>query len=306
MSLLTTTIGSLYRFGPDLHESIDQAIGFQRDHGLDIISDGEQRTDMVSYFAEALDGLAVEDGAPVVRGRIRLSIDPSEFSKVQDLDYIRSEHPDLKIKVAMTGPTTLGMTCGSRRITSHYRSVMDFSLYEDLAEALSPIAKALVERGAMVQVDEPFLSQGFKDLEQRVRLLDRIAEGLPSERMSVHVCGDVGRFGVVEHLLRLDNYSVLSFAFAGRVERGNHGHVSRVGFEDHGKRLGAGCIAVTPMSDAEVDRPEQVRSMLQELAGLVGRENIAYAHPDCGLRVTARPLVTAVLRNMRAGVDLFG
>jgi methionine synthase II (cobalamin-independent) len=303
MSLLTTTIGSLYRFSPDLHESIDMAVDFQRAHGLDIISDGEQRTDMVSYFAEALEGLTVENGAPVVLGRIQLSIAPSEFSKVQDLDYIRAKHPDLKIKVAMTGPTTLGMTCGSRKITSHYRNVMDFSLYEDLADALAPIAKALVARGALVQVDEPFLSQGFKDLEQRVRLLDRVAEGLPRERMSVHVCGDVGRFGVVDHLLRLERFSVLSFAFAGRLERGNSRQVSRRGFEDNGKLLGAGCIAVTPLNDVEVDSPGQVRSKLEELADRVGRDNIAYAHPDCGLRVTAKPLVSAVIRNMRAGVD---
>lgn len=306
MSLLTTTIGSLYRFSPDLHESIDQAIGFQRDHGLDIISDGEQRTDMVSYFAEALEGLAVDGGAPVVQGKIGLSIDPSEFSKVVDLEYIRSRCPDLKTKVAITGPTTLGMTCGSRKITSHYRSVMDFSLYEDLADALAPIAKALIARGALVQVDEPFLSQGFKDLEQRVRLLDRVAEGLPRERMSVHVCGDVGRFGVVDHLLRLESFSVLSFAFAGRIERGNSGQVTRRGFEDNGKRLGAGCIAVTPLNDVEVDSPGKVRSKLEELADRVGRDNIAYAHPDCGLRVTTRSLVSAVIGNMRAGVDQLG
>jgi len=306
MPFPTTTIGSLYRFSPDLHESIDRAIEFQRAHGLDIVSDGEQRTDMVSYFAEAFDGLGVENGAPVVQGRIRLSVEPSRFSKVADLDYIKSRYPDLRVKIAMTGPTTLGMTCGSRRIASHYRSVMDFSLYEDLAEALAPIAKALADRGALVQVDEPFLSQGFKDLEQRVRLLDLVADGLPSENMSIHVCGDVGRFGVVDHLLRLEHFSVLSFAFAGRVERGNSLHVDRGEFEAHGKRLGAGCIAVTPMSDAEVDMPDQVRSKLGDLVGRVGRENIVYAHPDCGMRVTARPLVSGILRNMRAGVDLFG
>jgi len=306
MAFLTTTIGSLYRFSPDLHESIDRAIEFQRAHGVDIISDGEQRADMVSYFAEALDGLEVENGAPVVQGRIGRSGEPARFSKVVDLDYIRSRYPDLRVKVAMTGPTTLGMTCGSRRIASHYRSVMDFSLYEDIAEALAPIAKALADRGALVQVDEPFLSQGFRDLEQRVRLLDRLADGLPRERLSVHVCGDVGRFGVVDHLLALEHFSVLSFAFAGRIERGNSQHVSQEEFEGHGKRLGAGCISVTPMSDSEVDTPDRVRSRLGDLVGRVGRENVAYAHPDCGLRVTAKPLVSVILRNMRAGVDLFG
>ncbi|OGS55585.1 MAG: hypothetical protein A3K60_07750 [Euryarchaeota archaeon RBG_19FT_COMBO_56_21] len=305
-TLPTTTIGSLFRFKEDLNESIDQAITFQRELGVDIVSDGEQRSDMVSYFAESFEGLAVEHWAPVVTGKIQLRSKPDDFSKVKDLEYVRAKFPDVKIKVAITGPTTLGMTCGSRKIWSHYKNIMDFSLYEDIAAALAPIAKALVDRGAYVQIDEPFLSQGYKDLEARVKLIDGIAEGLPAERMSVHVCGFIGGHRVVNHLQQLDNVSVLSFAFAGSLERRNIEHVSRAGFQDYGKRLGAGCIAVTPLSGDQVNTPDAVAAKLREIAGKVGRENIAYAHPDCGMRATDKSLVPIILRNMRAGVDLFG
>ncbi len=304
--LTTTTIGSLFRFSEDLHESIDRALEFQLSHGVDIVSDGEQRADMVSYFAESLEGLAVENGMPVVLGKISLKDGPESFSKVKDLEYIRSKHPDLKVKLALTGPTTLGMTCGARKIRSHYKSIVDFSLYEDIATALAPIAKALVDRGAHVQIDEPFLSQGYKDLAARVDLLDRVADGLPRDKVSVHVCGFIGGFGVVDHLLRLENVSTLSFAFAGRTEHKNTEHVTGKAFEAAGKRLGAGCIAVTPMADKEVDSPQAVAAKLKEIASKVGRENIAHAHPDCGMRATNKSLVPIILRNMRAGVDLFG
>lgn len=304
--LTKTTIGSLFRFSPDLHESIERALEFQREHGIDIFSDGEQRADMISYFAESFEGLAVENGMPVVTGKIGLRNGPESFSKVKDVDHIRSKHPDLKIKVAVTGPTTLGMTCGSRKIKSHYKNIMDFDLYEDIAIALAPIVKALTDRGAYVQLDEPFLSQGYKDIEARVDLLDYIANGLPREKVSVHVCGFIGGFGVVGHLVKLENVSVLSFAFAGRTERRNIEHVSRRPFEDNDKKLGAGCISVTPLSEAEVDTPETVAAKLKEIASKVGRENIAYAHPDCGMRATNKSLVPIILKNMRAGVDLFG
>lgn len=305
-NLTTTTIGSLFRFNPDLQKSIEGALQFQLEHGIDILSDGEQRADMVAYFAESFEGLGVENGTPVVLGRIGLKSAPEEFSKVKDLEYVRSRHPDLRIKVAITGPTTLGMTCGSRRIKSHYKNIMDFSLYEDIANALAPVAKAIVDRGAYVQIDEPFLSQGYKDLEARVALIDLIANGLPRDRVSVHVCGFVGGHGVVDHLLRLENVSVLSFAFAGRTEHRNIEHVSRKGFEEGEKRLGAGCIAVTPLSESEVGTPESVAAKLKEISSKVGRENIAYAHPDCGMRATNKSLVPIILSNMRAGVDLFG
>lgn len=304
--LTTTTIGSLARFNSDLNRSIDEAIEFQRQHRLDVFSDGEQRTDMISYFAESFDGLGVENGMPVVSGKITLKNGPEEFSKVKDLKYIRSKHPDLNVKVAITGPTTLGMTCGSRKIRSYYRNIMDFRLYEDVSTALAPIAKAIVDKGAYLQLDEPFLSQGYKDLEARVRLLDRIVDGLPRDKVSTHVCGFIGGFGVLNHLLRLENVSTLSFAFAGRIERPNIEHLSRVDFEDNHKRLGAGCISVTPLSEAEVTTPGQVASKLREISGKVGRENISYAHPDCGMRATNKSLVPIILRNMRAGVDLFG
>jgi len=304
--LLTTTIGSLFRFKDDLHESIGEAIKFQLGYRLDLLSDGEQRTDMVSYFAESFKGLGLEGTSPIVTGKVELAHSPENFSKVQDLIFLRSMYPDLNIKMAITGPTTLGMTCGSRKIKGYYKSIVDFRLYEDLAEALAPIAKALTDRGAYVQLDEPFLSQGYRDVADRVKLLDRIAEGLPRERVSVHACGPVGKVGVIDHLLKLDNVSVLSFAFAGKVERTNIDHVNRKAFEDANKKLGAGCISVTPMKAEEVDAPKTVASKLEEIAGKVGRENIAYAHPDCGMRATNKSVVPIILKNMRAGVDLFG
>jgi methionine synthase II (cobalamin-independent) len=305
-TLRTTTIGSLTRFTDDHLQSLDMALEFQREMGLDLLSDGEQRTDMISYFAESISGLGIRDNAPIVMGRIEPQGSPSDFSKVKDLVHLLKRNPGVQIKVAITGPTTLGMTCGSRKIESYYSGLNDFRMYEDLADALAPLARALSDGGAHVQIDEPFLSQGFKDLEARVALLDVVADGLPKERTSVHVCGFIGRFGVVDLLLKLRNASVLSFAFAGRLEEPNIQHVTKAGFEGNGKKLGAGCISVTPMNELEVQSPEQVRSKLADICSAVGRENVAYAHPDCGLRATKKDLVPIILKNLRAGVDLFG
>ena len=301
-----TTIGSLYRFSIDLHDSIDRAIQFQREHGVDILSDGEQRSDMVTYFSEAFDGFSVEGGAPIITGRVSLRNPPDQFSKVKDLEYVLSKHPDLKIKVAITGPTTLGMTCGSKKIMSYYKNLIDFRLYEDIAEGIAPIAKELTDRGAYVQLDEPFLSQGYRDIKERVKLLDIIAKDLPREKMSVHVCGFVGGNGVVDHLLKLENVSTLSFAFAGKIEMKNIEHISKKPFQDNDKKLGAGCISVTPLKPQEVGTSETVASELQAIAQRVGRDNLAYAHPDCGMRVTPKSLVPIILDNLRAGVDIFG
>jgi 5-methyltetrahydropteroyltriglutamate--homocysteine methyltransferase len=304
--LQTTTIGSLNRFSNDLRESIDRALDIQLQNKIDILSDGEQRADMISYFAESFEGLAIEENACVVTGRISEKAPPEQFSKVKDLAYIRSKYSYLKIKVALTGPTTLGMTCGSRKIKGHYKNIVDSRMYEDISAALAPIAKAVTDKGAYLQLDEPFLSQGYKDLGARVKLLDYVAQGLPRDKVSVHVCGFIGGYGVVDHLLKLENVSTLSFAFAGGLEEKNIEHIYRKAFVDAGKTLGAGCIAVTPLHENDVDAPEEVAGKLDEIAGRVGRETIRYAHPDCGMRATNKTLVPIILKNMRAGVDLFG
>jgi len=304
--LKTTTIGSLYRFREDLQGSIEEAIAFQKSFGLDIISDGEQRADMVSYFADSLTGLAVESGMPVITGKIELKTDPAEFSKVKDLRFIRESLPKAPVKIAITGPTTLGMTCGSRKMGSHYKGLSDFSLYEDMASALAPIAAEIAALGGYVQIDEPFLSQGYKDLKERVALLDSIAADVPAGRASVHVCGNVTRFGVLGHLMDLDNVSTLSFAFSGKQERPNIELLKQGIFAGSDKKLGVGCIAVTPLSEAEVDSPEAVRKTLQKVVDRIGLDSIAYAHPDCGLRATGKSLVPIILRNLRAGVSLLG
>lgn len=302
--LRTTTIGSLPRFAEDIEDALVNAIEFQQSMGLDLLTDGEQRSDMVSYFAESFQGLDVKNGLPVVSGEIRLRGRPEEFSKVKDLDTILRRFPDTTVKIALTGPTTLGMTCASRKIESHYRGLLDFTLYEDIASALIPIAESLIDRGAHVQIDEPFLSQGFKDLPARVALIDRIAEGLPRNHVSLHVCGYIGRFDIVNHLLGLENVSTLSFAFSGQTEKRNIEHIDQKSFEDHTMTLGAGCISVTPLSEKEIDSTDMVKTKLGQIADRIGWENIEYIHPDCGLRATKKDLVPIILKNMRAGAEL--
>ena len=108
-NLTTTTIGSLFSLSPNIHEAIDKAINLQKQYRLDILTDGEQRADMISYFAESLEGLGFENRRAVVLGKIKLKNEAEIFSKIQDLEHIKEKYPDIKIKIAITGPTTLGI-----------------------------------------------------------------------------------------------------------------------------------------------------------------------------------------------------
>lgn len=303
-SLETTVIGSMPRLKPDLIESVRAAVELQRRFGIDIVSDCEQRADMITYFAESVPGLGVEGGLPTITGKIRPYPAPEEFPKVADFERARKLFPDLRFKATVTGPVTLGLSCGTRGTGGAYKNIMDHQLYEDIGDVLVPIVEELSRRGALVQIDEPFLSQGLRDYPEKLKIIDRVMASVPYERSSIHVCGFLGRHKVLDHLLTLEHVQTLSHAFSSGQEKDNLGLLDGAKFKDAGKKLGAGCVTVRPYYPSDLDPPETVAERLRLILDRVGPEQVRYAHPDCGMRATKLEFVEPILSRLQAGVEL--
>lgn len=289
----------------DINVAFDEVIKLQLRSNIALLSDGEQRGDMIVYLARDIPGLALNNGFPVVSGRISPPENPKKVQKVADYFMLSEKYSDIELKVTLTGPTALGVTCASRGLAKEYSNIMDFSLYTDIAEALRVIIQPLVEAKAYVQLDEPFISQGFTDLKRRLELIDYIFEGCDRSRCSVHICGYLGKQPLLEELAKLENINVMSHAFSAGKEVENIGLLKRSIFEDYDKRLGAGIISVSPKGPEEVDSSVKVASRLAEIVDRIGIENIAYAHPDCGLRATKPDLVGKIMKNFDDGVKQY-
>jgi methionine synthase II (cobalamin-independent) len=305
MKLTRTVIGSFPRLRDGDLKSFDEVVAMQKRCGITLFSDGEQRGDMIFYLAQSIPGLAVENGSPIVEGKISPPDDPMKVHKVADYFLLSKRHKDVKFKVSLTGPTTLAIGCGSKKIKGGYRNYIDPALCQDLALALKEIVKPLAKAKAFIQIDEPFFSQGFRDLKDRIQLIDQILEGYPRELCSIHVCGWLGRQPVLQELARLENVEVLSHGFSAGQEKGNFELLDRSLFEDGGKKLGAGIISVSPIKKEDIEVPKTVSERLASIADRVGIENIGFVHPDCGLRATRADLVEGILTNFGKGVDLF-
>lgn len=305
MRFSRTVIGSFPRLAEDDEKAFDAAVALQRKYGIDLLSDGEQRGDMILYLARAIPGLAVQDGIPKVVGKISPPENPKKVQKVADYFMLREKYPDVKFKVTLTGPTTLAISCGSKGLSKDYKSYVDFSLTEDIAEAVKTIAKPLIEANAYIQIDEPILSQGFRDLKERIRLMDYILEGADPQLCATHICGWLGRQPVLQELSKLENITVLSLAFSALQEKENVKLLSRKLFEESGKKLGAGVISVSPIHENDIETPETVARRIETIARIVGEENIAFLHPDCGLGATRKEYVEGILDAFRKGCDLY-
>jgi 5-methyltetrahydropteroyltriglutamate--homocysteine methyltransferase len=300
MGIDRTTIGSFPRTGKRLEEAVREVIDLQLKYGIDVVTDGEQRADMITYF-EQIPGLGRGSRGLRVSGKIKPMGNPNEFYKIRDYGLVKSylgalNRRDVKTKITLTGPVTLAMTSAIGGLTD-YSNVRDPSLYEDCADALIPLASRALEVGAHLQIDEPGLSAKFESPKYTERLLTALPDNAVDEgRVSLHVCGYVGR--VYDELLDF-SVNIFSFGFSRAQESKNMGVISRESLKT-GKKLGVGFI-----SNTSLESPNAALERLNKIADLIGVDNIAYIHPDCGFAPTPPDLVEPILRNMKEASDSF-
>lgn len=280
--LPTTVVGSYPPVeGHGLHSLLDRhrtaletAVADQLRAGVEIISDGQVRADMVSAFAGELPG--VRDGRVI--GRIG---PPAHPITVRDVRYARSRAP--YVKGILTGPTTLAHAL--HLDTRVYRDRAELAL--DLAVVLAAEARALVETGVcMLQVDEPILSTGTADPETAAGPVGVVAADLPVP-VALHACGPIE--GMIDALLRYP-VQILDLEFAGHP-----GNFEVLGSRELGeKRIGLG--AVVSSSD-EVESVETIRARVGRGVEVFGPERLL-VDPDCGLRMRSREAAFAKLSRM--------
>jgi methionine synthase II (cobalamin-independent) len=302
---LITAIGSFPPGGRTLEESLSYYVKLQLELGFDLITDGEARHDMISYLAGDIPGLGFTGSKPAIVGRITEPRRLGECLKVKDLtlvrDLLREKGSDKPIKIAVTGPVTLGFTCALVG-SGPYSGPVDPALYDDLALSLGSLASFLQSSGAIVQIDEPGLSGGFMDPTKGVNHLRRMTSSLDPCRTVVHVCGRISR-RLNEELLKLEGTNILSHAFASSPE--NLDVLDRKRLLEAGKSLGAGIVRVGTAKPESVDSPQEIAALLESIRSRIGEDLIRYVHPDCGLRNTNADAATALLTNLSRAMGTF-
>jgi methionine synthase II (cobalamin-independent) len=299
-----SVIGSLPRLADNLTSSISYAIDLQLKHDIEVISDGEQRSDMIEYFTD-LPGIASHNGRAYIRDKITAPQNPEKTFKILDLtiaqNYLkkigRGETP---IKLSLTGPVTLGFTCASYGLKKTlYQSIAAKQLYSDIANALNPIIQEGLQRGAHIQIDEPALSARYLAPSTTIEMINLALEGIvdtyqTQKKMSLHVCGNLTKVPTLLNQLTKVNAGILSIAFAGKNEIANQ-ELPLDNIVDVRKFLGIGCISVGVKDQSQVGTVDEAISIVRAVVQKIGLQNIFYLHPDCGLRSTPLPIAEKIL-----------
>jgi 5-methyltetrahydropteroyltriglutamate--homocysteine methyltransferase len=278
--MFTTVIGSYpLKYDKLGKDAILQSVQDQLDAGIDLVSDGQTRYDMIQYFARTIEGYSF-DAKSFINGKIGRGI-PDIF--VSDLEVVKTLTPH--VKGTITGPVTLVF---SSRIKAVYQGFRDERVYMDTAQALLEIAQALEKNGAeWINIDEPYLSVGAP-MDIAKKAIESIALNLKVP-VALHVCGKI--VSIIDKLLDLQGVTLLSHGFMGEANTEVLNSPKLIASD---KMLGLGCV------DTKKSRVEDV----EEIAGLIKTglktipANRMAIHPDCGLRSLDRQIAFAKLKNM--------
>ena len=270
---LLNTLGAYDPF----KESIKQAVFSQLDAGVDIVSDGQVRGDMVSSFSKYIPGFKIKDGNTYVVSKIlrpigEISVKDLLYAKNLISKYYNGNVPEGKgVKGIITGPSTI---IHSSRISYFYKEKDDAII--DLAHSLKSEVNAIEHRvkPVYIQVDEPFLSTGMVNMKVAREAIDILRDGL-SIPLAMHVCGTLE--GAYKDLANF-NVDILDFEFAGNNV--NLGILEKNIDLFKGKKIGFGCI---DSSINEVDSKDKTEELISKGVDIIGKDNILL-DPDCGLR----------------------
>ena len=280
--LATTVVGSypvvkgsgIKNLFDPLHFAVETAVSDQITAGIDIISDGQVRGDMIQVFAGKLPGIRGQE----VIGKVQ---PPSGPITAGDAKYALKKAP--LVKGIITGPSTLAH--GLHISTPMYRNKEELAL--DLAAALIVEARSLESAGiTLLQIDEPIFSTGAADLAIGKQAVERItaAVRVPS---CMHVCGNLGN--VIDDILKI-NVNVLDFEFSK-----NPANLALFGSRDlAGRMVGYGCVDSTAEA---VESVAEIKKRIEQGVEVFGARSIL-VDPDCGLRMRSRESAFWKLKNM--------
>ena len=285
-----------------MRAEIAEVIRIQDELELDVLVHGEpERNDMVQYFGEQLEGVAVTElgwvqsyGTRYVRPPIILGdVSRPAPMTVSWLTYAQSltRRP---VKGMLTGPVT--MLKWSFERDDQPRSATARQLALAIRDELADLEAAGI---GVIQVDEPALREALPLRgDRRQAYLDwaveafRLATAGVGDETQVHTHMCYSEFGeILPAIDGLDADVTTIEAARSRMEL-----VRDLEQAGYGREIGLG---VYDIHSPRVPPPDEMATLLTEALEAVGPARL-WVNPDCGLKTRDYPEVVASLRNMVA------
>jgi 5-methyltetrahydropteroyltriglutamate--homocysteine methyltransferase len=318
-------------FEAEVVKAVDDIVAQQVAAGVDIVSDGEMsKPSYTTYIRHRVTGIAhdpraAEKGVDIMIGRDMLA--HPDFSnarrtftnvpfpgcvgelRYKDRSALDRDLANLKAAAAKSKPAEVFMTAPSPGILTRFIINLHYPTEEAYVDALAEVLKveyrAIVEAGFVLQIDCPDLgscrNNQYRDLtddefrskiaERNIAALNGAIEGLPADRIRLHIC-----WGNYEgpHTHDLPVMKIIDIAFKARVqafsiEAANPRHDHE--WEDlKAMKIPDDKILIPGVIDSTtnfVEHPRLVAQRIGRYAEVVDRERLI-AGVDCGFGTAVR------------------
>jgi 5-methyltetrahydropteroyltriglutamate--homocysteine methyltransferase len=318
-------------FEAEVVKAVDGVVAQQVAAGIDVVSDGEMsKPSYTTYIRHRVTGIepdprAAEKGVDIMIGRDMLahpdfSGSRRTFSAVafpgcvgelryKDRSALDRDLANLKAAAAKSKPAEVFMTAPSPGILTRFIINLHYPTEEAYVDALAEVLKveyrAIVEAGFVLQIDCPDLgscrNNQYRNLtdeefrnkiaERNIAALNGAIEGLPADRIRLHIC-----WGNYEgpHTHDLPVTKIIDIAFKARVqaisiEAANPRHDHE--WEDLKEmKIPDDKILIPGVIDSTtnfVEHPRLVAQRIGRYAQVVDRERLI-AGVDCGFGTAVR------------------
>ncbi|RBQ24536.1 Methionine synthase [Candidatus Methanobinarius endosymbioticus] len=284
--------------------AIKYVVESQLKAGIDVISDGQVRGEMVELFTSSTPGFKKEGNTFIIDSKIssgqksfgsndlKLAIKfMGDFLKNKSLS--KEEKTKNGVKGIITGPCTIVQ---SSKLGSIYK-YKNMAII-DMAYVLKDDAASLEKNGAkLIQIDEPFISTGLIDMKTAKKAINIISDEI-SIPVSLHSCGDVSK--VFKDLLYF-NVDIIDCEFAGHSKNLDILEKYSVELKESNKKIGLGVIDT---KKSTVDSVEDIAKIIEKGINILGKENL-YIDPDCGMKLLPDNVAFSKLNNMVKAMNSF-
>jgi 5-methyltetrahydropteroyltriglutamate--homocysteine methyltransferase len=283
-----------------IEEEIRSTIAFQESIGLDVLVHGEfERSDMVEYFGEQLDGFAFTRHGWVQSYGSRCVKPPILFGTVRrrgpmTVRWLRyaaglSAKP---VKGMLTGPVTILQWSFVRDDQPRSTTCWEIAL------AIRDEVRDLEAAGLrVIQIDEPALREGLPlrraawgEYLEWATAAFRLASSAVRDETQIHTHMCYGEFADIIDAISALDADVIS------MENARSGAELLEVFREHGYDKGIG-PGVYDIHSPRVPSVEEMADLIRAAARVLDVRQL-WVNPDCGLKTRAWPEVRASLAHM--------
>ena len=284
----------------ELEKATDDCIAYQENIGIDVLVHGEfERTDMVEYFGEKLDGFVFSKFGwvqsygsrgvkpPIVFG----DVERPEAMTVKWAKYAQSK-TQRHMKGMLTGPVTILQWSFVRNDQPRKDTAMQIALA--IRDEVTDLEKGGID---VIQIDEPAIREGLplrnSDKKEYLKwAIDafKLCSSSVKDRTQIHTHMCYSEFNeMIEDIARMDADVITIETSRSQMEL-----LDVFKQFNYPNEIGPG---VYDIHSPRVPTTDEMKQLLEKALAFIPKENL-WVNPDCGLKTRAWEETKKALENM--------